>query len=150
MMLAVNIAVYLSLALAIWSAGRGCVAAIGLVSTNLLARLVSLVGWPLSISQMLFLDVLVIAAIIIAAVKRRYMMNREVLICALFIPAWRFYILPVGYESAAMVQFYVLSGVVLAQLLLTLPWRTIFYKLRLTLGKPVGRTPHRLERVAHA
>lgn len=153
MVLAVNIAVYLALALAIWQAARGAVAALLLVGTNLLSRAVSLAGWPLPVEQMVFLDSMTILIIAGHAVYRGYMMTREVIICALFLLAWRFYTIPtLGWErqDAEMVQFHVLSGVVFCQLMLTLPWRTLIYKMRKTLGFAVGKAPHRLERVAHA
>lgn len=153
MVLAVNIAVYLALALAIWQAGRGGVAALVLVGTNLLARAVAIAGWPLPTEQMVFLDVMTILIIAGHSVYRGYFITREVIICALFLLAWRFYVIPTkGWdrEDAEAVQFYVLSGVVFCQLMLTLPWRTLFYKVRKKLGFAVGRPPHRLERVAHA
>lgn len=151
MMLAVNIAVYSALALAIWQAGRGGVAAMALVFTNLLARAVALADWPLSIGQMYFLDAMTILVIVGAAILRRYIMTREIIICALFLLAWRFYTIPtIGWEHADVVQFYVLSGVVFCQLMLTLPWRTARYRMHLKMGRAVGRPPHHLERVAHA
>lgn len=151
MVLAVNIAVYSALVLAVWQAGRGSFTAITLVVTNLIARVVAEAGWPMPYEQMVIFDIMTIGVIVVGAIHRRYMLTREIIICALFLLAWRFYYVPeIGWESASLVQFYVLSGIVYCQLMLTLPWRTIYYKMRKRLGFPYMKPPHRLERVAHA
>lgn len=150
MMAALDLLAYLALLLAAWAAVRGGPAAAALVVSNIISRGGDLLGADFSIPTMVAFDLFVIAAIVIHSIRRRYIMLREVIILSLFLLAWRFYWVPDTLEHTLYVQYAVLSCVVICQLMLTLPWRTIIHRARLRLGLAVGRKPDRLERVAHA
>lgn len=142
MIAALNIAAYVALALAAWAAFRGGPSAGALVLSNILCRAASLLGVRFDPGVWLAVDLAVIAFIVMGAIERSRLMRREMAILVLFPVIWPFYWLPADEG-----QFVAVSLAVIAQLLLTLPWRTIDYTAATWLGLAVGAKPDRLEMV---
>lgn len=137
-------AVYVALALAAVSAFRGGPAAGALVVSNILSLISGAIGTPFGFDALAILDLWVIACVVIGSLFRGYILRREIAILSLFLVAWRFYWVPTGWEH---VQFIVLNCVVILQLMLTLPWRTIFYLIARRLNFATGPAPDRLEAI---